>query len=132
MGFLKSHTEKIYALLRIVAGLMFSLHGQQKLLGFFGGMPPHVPAFITYGAGSIELFGGVLIAVGLFCGPVAFIASGEMAFAFFLGHVIPAKGNLNPMVNHGELAVLYSWLFLFIAANGAGIWSIDSIRGKKR
>jgi putative oxidoreductase len=130
MGFLKPHTEKIYALLRIVAGLMFMQHGLQKVFGFFGGMPPGVPAFITYGAGLIELVGGALIALGLFCGPVAFIASGEMAFAFFLGHVARSGGNIIPIMNQGELAALYCWLFLYIAAKGAGIWSVDAVRAK--
>ncbi|HMJ14644.1 MAG TPA: DoxX family protein [Polyangiaceae bacterium] len=132
MAFLKPHLEKIYALLRIVAGLMFMQHGLQKVFGLFGGMPPGVPAFITYGAGSIELVGGLLIAIGLFTAPVAFIASGQMAFAFFLGHVIPAKGNIIPIMNKGELAALYCWVFLFIAARGAGIWSVDAARSQRR
>ncbi len=130
MGFLKPHIEKIYALLRIVAGFMFMLHGMQKVFGFFGGMPPHAPAFVVYGAGMIELVGGLLIAIGLFAAPAAFLCSGTMAFAFFLGHVVPAKGNILPIVNKGELAALYSWLFLFIAAKGAGIWSVDAARAK--
>ena len=129
MGFLKPHVDKIYALLRIVAGLMFMQHGLQKLFGMFGGIPADVPAFIKYGAGSIELLGGALIAIGLLCSPVAFIASGQMAFAFFLGHVIRTK-NIIPIENQGELAALYCWLFLFIAARGAGIWSVDAAREK--
>ena len=129
MAFLKPHMERIYALLRIVAGLMFMQHGLQKIFGLFGGMPPGVPAFITYGAGTIELVGGALIAIGLFAAPVAFIASGQMAFAFFLGHVI-RTGNFHPLVNQGELAALYCWLFLFIAAKGAGIWSVDAARAR--
>jgi putative oxidoreductase len=129
MSFLKPHMERIYALLRIVAGLMFMQHGLQKIFGLFGGMPPGAPAFITYGAGTIELVGGALIAIGLFGAPVAFIASGEMAFAFFLGHVI-RTGNLHPLVNQGELSALYCWLFLFIAAKGAGIWSVDAARAR--
>jgi putative oxidoreductase len=130
MGFLKPHTEKIYAALRIFAGLMFMAHGLQKLFGLFGGVPAEAPAFIKYGAGVIELVGGALIAAGLFTAPAAFIASGTMAFAFFLGHVIPAKGNLIPIVNKGELAVLYCWAFLFIAAKGSGIWSVDEARAR--
>jgi len=130
MGFLKPHTEKIYAAMRIFAGLMFMSHGLQKLFGLFGGAPAEAPAFIVYGAGSIELVAGALIAAGLFTAPAAFIASGTMAFAFFLGHVIPAKGNLLPIVNKGELAVLYCWVFFVIAAKGAGIWSVDESRAK--
>ena len=130
MEFLKPHTEKIYAVMRIFAGLMFMSHGLQKLFGLFGGAPAEAPAFIVYGAGSIELVAGALIAAGLFTAPAAFIASGTMAFAFFLGHVIPAKGNLLPIVNKGELAVLYCWVFFVIAAKGAGIWSVDASRAK--
>jgi putative oxidoreductase len=130
MGFLKPYAEKLYALLRIVAGFMFLLHGLQKIFGLFGGVPPQAPAFIVYGGGGIELVTGLLIAIGLFVGPAAFIASGEMAIAFFLGHVAQSK-NINPLENHGELAVLYCWLFLFMAAKGAGTWSVDEARGKK-
>lgn len=131
MRFLTPHIEKIYALLRIVAGFMFMLHGMQKVFGLFGGMPPHAPAFVVYGAGLIELVGGLLIAIGLFAAPAAFLCSGTMAFAFFLGHVVPAKGNILPIMNKGELAALYCWLFLFIAAKGAGIWSVDATRVKR-
>jgi putative oxidoreductase len=129
MGFLKPHVEKIYALLRIVAGFMFLLHGLQKIAGMFGGAPPQAPPFIVYAGGGIELVAGALIAIGLFVEPVAFIASVEMAVAFFLGHVV-RTGNILPIVNQGELAALYSWLFLFMAAKGAGIWSADALRGK--
>ena len=130
MAFLKPHLEKIYAVLRIVAGLMFMQHGLQKIFGMFGGMPPGVPAFITYGAGTIELVGGALIAIGLFTAPVAFIASGEMAFAFFLGHVARTH-KVIPIENQGELAALYCFVFLFFAARGSGIWSADAARGKR-
>lgn len=130
MAFLKPHMERVYAILRIVAGLMFMQHGLQKIFGLFGGMPPGVPAFITYGAGTIELVGGALIAVGLFAAPIAFIASGEMAFAFWMGHVA-RTGKLVPLVNQGELAVVYCFLFLFVAAKGAGIWSLDAARTRR-
>jgi putative oxidoreductase len=77
--------------------------------------------------------GGALVAIGLFAAPAAFLASGTMAVAFFLGHVIPAKGNLIPVVNQGELAALYCFVFLYIAAHGSGIWSVDAARrGVKR
>src|SRR5262245_34892045 len=130
MRFLKPHTERIYAVLRIVAGFMFLQHGLQKIFGMFGGLPPGVPVFIKYLAGSIELVGGTLLAIGLFTGPAAFLASGLMAFAFFLGHVA-RTGQFLPIVNQGELAVVYCFLFLFIAAKGAGIWSVDAGRGKR-
>ncbi|MCY1046067.1 DoxX family protein [Corallococcus sp. bb12-1] len=133
MGFLRPHAERIYALLRIMAGLMFMQHGLQKLFGMFGGVPAGAPAFVVYGAGIIEFVGGALVAIGFLTGPAAFIASGTMAFAFFLGHVIPAKGNLIPIANQGELAALYCFVFLFIAAHGSGIWSVDAARqGTKR
>ncbi|MFP2895137.1 DoxX family protein [Corallococcus sp. 4LFB] len=128
MGFLRPHAERIYALLRIMAGLMFMQHGLQKLFGLFGGVPAGAPPFVVYGAGTIEFVGGALIALGLFAGPAAFIASGTMAFAFFLGHVASHGGNLIPLVNQGELAALYCFGFLYIAAHGSGIWSVDAAR----
>jgi len=128
MGFLKPHADKIYAVLRILAGLMFLAHGLQKIFGLFGGLPEGTPAFIQYGAGTIELVTGGLIAIGLFAAPAAFLASGTMAVAYFIGHVAPS-GTILPIVNKGELAVLYCWFFLFVAARGAGIWSVDAGRG---
>ncbi|OJT22589.1 LuxR family transcriptional regulator [Archangium sp. Cb G35] len=128
MGFLKPHAERIYALLRIMSGFMFTLHGMQKLFGMFGGVPAGAPAFIVYGAGGIEFVGGVLILLGLFASPAAFISSGTMAVAYFMGHVIPAQWNILPIVNKGELAALYCFVFLYIAAHGSGIWSVDAAR----
>ncbi|NPC69310.1 DoxX family protein [Corallococcus sp. AB004] len=128
MGFLRPHAERIYALLRIAAGLMFMLHGMQKLFGMFGGVPAGAPPFVVYGAGGIEFLGGLLVALGLFAGPAAFISSGTMAFAFFMGHVIPNGGNLIPIQNQGELAALYCFVFFYIAAHGSGIWSVDAAR----
>jgi putative oxidoreductase len=130
MGFLTPHADKIYAATRILAGLMFMAHGLQKVFGLWGGLPDGVPVFIKWGAGLIELVTGALIAVGWFAAPAAFLASGTMAVAYFIGHVAPANGNLLPIVNKGELAVLYCWVFLFMAARGAGIWSVDGSRAK--
>lgn len=133
MGFLAPHTDKIYAATRILAGLMFMAHGLQKIFGLFGGVPEGAPAFIVYGAGSIELVTGALIAIGFFTGPAAFLASGTMAAAFFMGHVFSPQNpshNILPIVNKGELAVVYCWLFLFVAAKGSGIWSVDASRAK--
>jgi len=127
MRFLQPHAARIYALLRIVTGLMFMQHGLQKIFGLFGGVPPEAPAFIVYGAGGIELVGGALVAIGLFAAPAAFIASGTMAVAFFLGHAIPQK-NIIPIMNQGELAALYCFVFLYIATHGSGIWSVDAAR----
>jgi len=114
-----------YALFRIVAGFLFLWHGMQKLVGWPVGMPPGVPAFIIYGAGSIELVGGILIMIGLFTRPVAFLASGLMAFAYWLGHGTKA---VLPIVNQGELAALYCFAFLYISTRGAGMWSVDAAR----
>src|SRR5438477_4691071 len=118
--FMKSYSSQIYALMRIVVGLLFLCHGSQKIFGFPGTMPPGVPLFIIYGAGAIELIGGVLIMIGLFTSWAAFICSGEMAAAYWMGHGFKA---LFPVVNGGELAVIYCFVFLFIAAQGAGLWS---------
>lgn len=128
MGFLTPHFDKIYALTRILAGMMFTLHGMQKVLGMFGGAPAEAPVFIVWGAGLIELIGGPLIALGLFAGPAAFLASGTMAVAFFMAHALPG-GSILPIENGGELAALYCWVFLMIATRGSGTWSIDEARG---
>jgi len=125
---------KVLGLMRILTGIMFASHGAQKLFGVFGAMPPGVPAWIQYGAGGIEFFGGLLIAVGLFTRPVAFLASGTMAVAYFYGH---ARNGTFPMaifpkVNQGELAVMYCWLFLYIAAAGAGAFALDNIFFRRR
>ncbi len=128
MGFLKPHTERIYALLRIMSGFMFMLHGMQKLFGLFGGTPPGAPPFIIYAAGGIEFVGGLLILLGLFAGPAAFLSSGTMAVAYFMGHAIPSGNILLPIVNQGELAALYCFVFLYISAHGSGIWSVDAAR----
>jgi putative oxidoreductase len=93
-------------------------------------MPHPLPLILLVG-GCIELVGGLLILVGLFAGIVAFICSGEMAVAYWMGHVARNHGELNPLVNQGELAVLYCFVFLYIAAHGAGIWSLDTILRKR-
>jgi putative oxidoreductase len=126
MDFLRQHEPQTHALLRIVAGFLFLWHGMQKLFGFPGELPAGVPAFITWIAGPIELFGGILIMVGLFTRPAAFLASGLMAFAYWMGHGWRAP---LPMVNQGELAALYCFVFLYLAARGAGPWSADAARG---
>jgi putative oxidoreductase len=110
--------------MRIVAGFLFLWHGSQKLFDFPAGMPADVPAFITYVAGPIELVGGILIMIGLFTHWAAFICSGQMAFAYWMAHGTKA---LLPLQNNGELAALYCFVFLFIAARGGGIWSVDSL-----
>ena len=103
-----------YALLRIVSGLLFACHGLQKLLGLFGGR--QVELLSQFGAaGIIETVCGLLIAIGLFTSPAAFLASGEMAAAYFMAH---APRGYAPIQNGGELAVLYCFLFLYIASRG--------------
>jgi putative oxidoreductase len=121
-------SPSIYALLRIVAGLLFAQHGAQKLFGALGGEAVQLASRAGL-AGVIELVGGLLIAFGLFAGLAAFIASGEMAAAYFIAH---AGNALFPIQNRGELAMLYCFLFLYIASKGSGVWSIDAMRGKKK
>jgi putative oxidoreductase len=123
--FLSSFNSQAYALMRIMAGFLFLWHGCQKLFGFPSPLPPDVPAFIIYIAGPIELVGGILIMVGLFTRHAAFLASGLMACAYWMAHGTKA---FLPLVNKGELAVLYCFVFLFIATQGGGIWSVDSAR----
>ncbi|HEX7719295.1 MAG TPA: DoxX family protein [Woeseiaceae bacterium] len=120
LSFMKPYQEHTYALLRIVTGFLFLWHGSQKLLGIppAGGEPP---AYILWIAGPIELIGGILIMIGLFTRPVAFLCSGLMAAAYWIAHSSP----LLPILNGGELAALYCFVFLYISARGAGIWSVD-------
>jgi putative oxidoreductase len=125
---LAPHREGIYTLLRVVAGLMFAAHGAQKLFGAFGGSPVEVGSLMGI-AGIIELPAGVLIAVGLVTRPLAFLASGEMAVAFFVVHA--PKGPW-PIENGGELAVIYAFVFLYVAARGAGAFSLDAILSHSR
>ena len=123
-SFMSKYSSHCYALMRIVAGFLFLWHGVQKLFGFPAGMPADVPAFIIYVAGPIELIGGILILIGLCTQWAAFIASGQMAAAYWMAHGTKA---LLPIVNNGELAALYCFVFLFIASQGSGIWSIDAL-----
>jgi len=125
--FLEKHQNTLYAILRGAAGFLFACHGAQKLFGLFGGIPGAPPA-IVWTAGSIELVGGLLIAFGLFTRWAAFVCSGQMAVAYFAAHQGQA---LFPIENQGELAALYAWLFLFIAARGAGPLSLDARRGAR-
>ncbi|MCZ6620175.1 MAG: DoxX family protein [Gammaproteobacteria bacterium] len=123
--FLAPYTAQSYAALRIVAGFLFLTHGSQKLFSFPVAAMEGIPAFVQYGAGGIEFIGGVLIMIGLFTRWSAFICSGTMAAAYWMAHGLNA---LFPMQNGGELAVLYCFMFLFIAANGSGTWSVDAMR----
>lgn len=118
----------IFAIFRIVVGLLFACHGTQKLLGFPPGGHGRPPLASISGAGAIiELVAGVMIAAGLFASLAAFLASGEMAVAYFTAH---APVGFWPIQNKGELAVVYCFVFLYIAAHGSGIWSIDAAMGR--
>ena len=120
-------SEHIFALLRIVAGAMFACHGAQKLFGALGGHQMlNDPKILT--AGIIEFVGGLLIAVGLLASFAAFLASGEMAVGYFMVH---APNGFWPILNKGELAVVYCFLFLYIAARGSGRFSLDSLWGPR-
>lgn len=123
--FLGKYSDYLYALLRIVAGLMFAMHGSQKLFGWPGNKPTVQIASLMGAAGVIELVCGLMIGIGLMAGFAAFIASGEMAVAYFMMHAPKAS---IPILNEGELAVLYCFLFLYIASRGSGRLSIDSVR----
>ena len=125
---LASFVPYAFAILRIIAGLLFIAHGGQKLFGWFGGHP--FPLASLFGlAAIIEMLLGLLITIGLLTSYAAFIASGEMAVAYFIGHF---PKSFWPLENAGEPAVLLCFIFLFIATQGAGIWSIDAARGSAR
>lgn len=120
------------SLLRIVAGFTFTLHGAQKLFGWLGGMGGHgakATLFSLIGlAGVLEFFGGLLILAGLFTRPVAFILCGEMAVAYFRSH---APRGFWPILNGGELTVLYCFVFLYLCAAGPGPVSLDRLLGRR-
>lgn len=135
-GILGRYSTYIYAILRIVSGFLFLWHGWQKLIGPVPQQPvdPSAPpkALDVLGAvgGTIELVGGLLIMIGLFTGFAAFLASGMMAVAYFMVHF--SAPSFLPIVNRGELAVVYCFVFLYIAARGSGVWSVDSLfRGSR-
>ncbi len=117
------YAEQILALFRFVAGFLFAFHGAQKLFGAFGGqVMTSDPQMLA--AGIIELGGGLMIAVGLFASWAAFVASGEMAVAYFQAH---APRGPWPILNHGEVVLLYCFAFLFFAARGSGPYSVDAL-----
>ena len=129
-AFLARYTEEAYALMRIVAPILYLCHGLQKLFGVLGGMNGHTvwggpPIFLA--AGLIETPTGILMMLGLFTTPAAFLASAEMAVAYFKAH---APQGPWPILNHGELALTFCFVFLYIACKGSGIWSLDGLRRK--
>jgi putative oxidoreductase len=127
----KSYTPYLLSILRIMAAFLFVQYGTMKLFAFPGALMPGggtVPLASVPGiAGALEFVGGTLILVGLFTRPVAFVLSGEMAFAYFMGH---AAHGFWPVLNKGAPAVLFCFVWLYFSAAGAGPWSVDALRGK--
>ena len=125
------YSPLLLGLLRIVAGLLFLSHGLVKLFGFPPGAQPGLqPLFTTFGTGGvIELVAGTLIALGLFTRAAAFVASGEMAVAYWMFH---APNGFYPAANGGDAAILYCFLFLYLVAAGPGALALDNLFGSKR
>jgi putative oxidoreductase len=126
MSSLNRFADPFYCIMRLVVGLMFACHGLDKIFGTFGGEKAQETMMVA--GGWIEIVCGFLVAVGLLTRIAAFIASGEMAAAFFMMH---AKGTIIPYVNKGELAVVYCFVFFYIFLRGPGVFSLDSIFCKK-
>ena len=128
MDFLNRYSSQILGITRIIVGLLFLEHGLMKLVAFPAAMgtPPLPPLMLA--AGIIEVVGGGLVTLGLFSRIAAFVCSGQMAAAYFMAH---AKGGFWPIVNKGELAVVYCFAFLYIAARGAGPYSVDGMMRRK-
>lgn len=123
--FMQRYAPQTYALMRMVTGFLLLWHGAQKLFNIPMPPPMQLPAFVIAIAGPIELVGGLLVMIGLFTGWAAFLCSGLMAFAYWMVHGPQA---LLPIQNMGELAVLFCFVFLYISAQGSGIWSVDAAR----
>ncbi|MGZ5841690.1 MAG: DoxX family protein [Xanthobacteraceae bacterium] len=121
---------RVLTIVRIVVALLFLEHGTQKLLGFPPSPNPGPALFSLYGyQGMIELVGGALLVLGLFTRPVAFILAGDMAFAYFMSH---APANFFPILNRGDAAILFCFIFLYLAVAGGGAWSLDRMFFGKR
>ena len=130
LNFLARFKDHTLTALRIMAGFMFMLHGAQKLFGFLlreGGSIAPLLSLRGF-AGVLEFFGGAAILLGLFTQPVAFVLSGQMAVAYFMAHF---PRSFWPIENRGEHAVLYCFVFLFLATSGGGKWSLDHLLRKK-
>jgi putative oxidoreductase len=122
---------RVLAVLRIMVGLLFLEHGTQKIFGFPASARA-APALLSLAGiqGCIEVLGGILIVIGLFTRPVAFILCGNMAVAYFMSH---APGSFFPVLNRGDAAILYCFVFLYLAVAGGGAWSLDAaLRRQKR
>jgi putative oxidoreductase len=132
LGLPAAWAPRLLSVLRIVSALIFLEHGAQKLLGFppmTPGNPMPAPLTLFWFAGVLELFGGLLLLIGLFTRCVAFVLAGEMAVAYWMIHA--PKGPF-PALNMGDAAILYCFVFLYLAAAGAGPWSVDALRGGGR
>lgn len=127
MNSLNRFADPFFCIMRLVVGLMFACHGLDKIFGTFGGQRVEVPLMVV--GGWVEIVCGLLVAFGLLTRIAAFVASGEMAVAFFMMH---AKGTIIPYINKGELAVIYCFVFFYIFLRGAGGWSIDALWGRSR
>jgi putative oxidoreductase len=125
---LSKNSDFLYAVMRMMLGLLFACHGVQKLFGMLGGQS-QVSNPVLLAAGIIEIVGGGFVAMGLWTSYAAFISSGEMAVAYFMAHA--AKG-FWPIQNKGELAVLYCFVFLYIASRGSGVLSVEAMTKKKK
>ena len=126
---LSSWAPRLLSLMRIILAFLFTAHGSQKLFNLPPGKMPTPELFSIVGlAGVLEFGGGVLLLIGLFTRPVAFLLSGTMAVAYFMAH---APQGFLPIVNGGELAVVYCWVFLYLAAAGGGPWSVDALMGQR-
>jgi putative oxidoreductase len=127
--FLSRWSPQLLSILRIMSALLFFAHGTAKFLSFpyIEGMSGVSPTSLGGIAGILELVGGALLIIGFYSRLTAFILSGLMAFAYFLAH---APSDFFPIRNHGELAIMFSFVFLYIAAAGPGPWSVDATRGK--
>ena len=132
MNSLKRYADPVYCIMRLIVGLLFACHGAQKILGWFAvpGRPPRELDTLGTIGGWIELGLGLLLAVGLLTRISAFISSGMMAVAFFMAHFQATGTGWIPIVNRGELAVVYCWLFLYMFFYGPGRWAIDSMMRK--
>jgi putative oxidoreductase len=127
MNFLNRYADPFYCIMRLIVGLMFACHGLDKIFGTFAGKTEALPPLMMVG-GWVEIICGFLVALGLLTRVASFVASGEMAAAFFMMH---APNGLIPYVNKGELAVVYCFIFFYIFLRGPGAWSLDSMFCRK-
>lgn len=128
-GFFDAWTPRILSVLRVIAGFMLLWHGSQKLFDVPSTGKAGALSGLMATAGVLEFFGGILLIIGLFTRPVAFLLSGLMAAAYFMGH---ASAHFLPLVNRGELAALYCFVFFYMFFAGGGPWSVDALIGRNK